>query len=351
MLFEFNSGTHPFTYINSTTPNQRIECRCITSWNSVFSPSTTFIPECWLRLSGDFNNFAITVDIDVSPSNSLMCFFPQWMISAGTLFATAKLINEGSSYPADLSDNQIYGGLQRITSNTLTFSASAAPAAMTVADSPSIYASARVVNTKWGAAYTLTLALGTGTITNPAVYLNFQSSGFIPDDSFCSDSAVFSYCRVYNTYQNIIVAQFITPSPTATLIFTKDLSTDLEFPKHKEPGANYNVLAWMRPSAGLGEYTHSGSLLRSSAMLETTTVPMYSQPDVFTSSSLQTWRSNVIISFQLSQHTIFGYYITGARIVITEDAGVLAGSLRGCTAIVTDMATPPYVLDCYIKSN
>ena len=107
----------------------------------------------------------------------------------------------------------------------------------------------------------------------------------------------------------------------------------------------------MRPAAGPSTYTYSGNLVRSSSQLLTTTVQMFAQPDMSTSSNIETFKTNVIITFQLGLQTIYSYYDNGAQIVITENAGVLGAGLRGCTAIVTDQASPAYVLDCYIKSN
>lgn len=237
LLMEFNTATHSFSYINNTVLNNRIECQCITSWSTAFTSSTTVVPECWLRSTpqGSFGSyFAITVDVDVSQSQNLMCYFPEWVVTAGTLQATAKLINQGSSFPPALGATNSYGGLQQVTSNTLTFSTSPAVSTLTLSETPSLYASIQYVNTVRSPTYVLTLTLSTGSILNPTVYMNFQKGGLIPDKTFCDDSSVFLFCRVYNTYRNIIVAQFITNVNVNSVSFTQEAgSDDLLFPKHK----------------------------------------------------------------------------------------------------------------------
>jgi hypothetical protein len=92
---------------------------------------------------------------------------------------------------------------------------------LTVTDSPNIYASPQFVNLLHTSAYSLTITLTSSTILNPIVYIDFQKSGFIPDQSFCSSASVFSYCRVYKKVRNIIVAQFTTATSTTTVTFTK----------------------------------------------------------------------------------------------------------------------------------
>lgn len=101
-----------------------------------------------------------------------------------------------------------------------------------MADNPDAYSVPQYVNLPYTSAYSLTLTLSTSTILNPIVYVDFQKSGFIPDQSFCASALTFSYCRVYNKYRNIIVAKFITPTSTSTVQFTKG-STNLQYPKHK----------------------------------------------------------------------------------------------------------------------
>ena len=59
----------------------------------------------------------------------------------------------------------------------------------------------------------------------------------------CSDSSIFEYCRTYNALRNIIVAKFKAPANTVFKI-TKG-TTDLQFPKHKGFGTDYDVKVWM----------------------------------------------------------------------------------------------------------
>lgn len=118
------------------------------------------------------------------------------------------------------------------SSNTLTFVSAAAPLSLTISENPVIYSVPRYVNLAHTSSYTLTLTLNTGSIVDPVVYIDFQKSGFIPDQSFCASLSTFTYCRVYNTYRNIIVAKFSTSISVTSVTFTKG-STDLQYPKHK----------------------------------------------------------------------------------------------------------------------
>jgi hypothetical protein len=235
LLLEFNTGTHPFNYINNTAGiNHPIECRCITSWASTFNPSSTVIPECYLRFpQANFIRFAITIDIDVAPNQNLQCYFPGWQTNAAFIYtATAKLINEGSSFAPWVADNRFYGGYYWIAAqNSVTFTNLVAPQTITISESPTIYSASRYVNLFHTSSYVLTLNIPS-TILDPIVYIDFQKSGFIPDQSFCSSAAVFAYCRVYNTLRNLIVAQFSTGISVSSVQFTKG-SVNLQYPKHK----------------------------------------------------------------------------------------------------------------------
>lgn len=235
LLLEFNTGTNPFNYINSTTGNYKIECRCITSYSMVFNPSTTVTPECYLRFPQlTFTNIAITVDIDVGVNQNVECYFPGWQANAAiTYTATAKLINEGSSFPPFVGNNAVYGGFYWIPStNSLSFVNVAAPLGLSVSENPAIYSVQNFVNKRWTSAYTMTLTLSSGSIVDPIVYIDFQKGGFIPDQSICNSLSDFAYCRVYNTYRNIIVARFKTAISVTTVTFTKG-SSDLLYPLHK----------------------------------------------------------------------------------------------------------------------
>ena len=100
----------------------------------------------------------------------------------------------------------------------------------------------------------------------------------------------------------------------------------------------------MMKATGSSVYTYSGSLVRSSSMLQPSIVNFAAFPDRATSSNLQTWRSNVILTFKLDRHILFPYHTNGARIIITESASLLSLSAtpKSCTAIVTDIASPAY---------
>lgn len=201
----------------------------------IFNPSSTVNPECYLRFPYfTFTNFAITVDIDVGVNQNVECYFPGWQTSAAfTYTATAKLINEGSSFPPFIGNNAVYGGFYWIASiNSLSFVNAAVPLGLTVAESPAIYSVPKYVNLAWSSAYTMTLTLSTGSIVDPIVYIDFQKGGFIPDSSICDSLSIFTYCRVYNKYRNIIVAKFTTSIGVTSVAFTKG-SSDLLYPKHK----------------------------------------------------------------------------------------------------------------------
>lgn len=294
-----------------------------------------------------FIRFAVTIDIDVAPNQNLQCYFPGWLAAAAFSYtATAKLINEGSSFPPWVADNRFYGGFYWITAqNSVPFTSLTAPGAITISESPSIYSTGRYVNLFHTSAYSLTLTIPS-TILDPIVYVDFQKSGFIPDQSFCSSAAVFAYCRVYNTIRNIIVAQFSTAISVPSVTFTKG-AVNLQYPKHKEPGTNYDILAYMRPST-LNQYTWTGNLARSDTNLLTTVVQFYCEPEKSTSSNLETFRSNLIFSFKMGGHTLFSTPKQGAKVVITDTSGLLTIQ-RGCTAASVD--DPTFILDCEVKGS
>ena len=64
--------------------------------------------------------------------------------------------------------------------------------------------------------------------------------------------------------------------------------------------------------------------------------------------SFETHKSNLILSFKLGGHILFSTHDNGAKIVITEDAGLLTGT-KGCTVISVD--DPTFFFDCEVSSN
>lgn len=69
-------------------------------------------------------------------------------------------------------------------------------------------ASTAYINTI-NSAYTLT-ASAASTLISPILYVDFQKGGPIPTATMCSNLAVYQNCRVYNTYRNILVVQFVS---------------------------------------------------------------------------------------------------------------------------------------------
>lgn len=124
-------------------------------------------------------------------------------------------------------------------------------------------------------------------------------------------------------------------------------AVNLQYPKHKEPGTNYDILVSMRDGT-TSRFINYGTLARSDANLLTTDVQFYCQPDKGTSTNLESYRTNVVLSFKLGGHTLFSTPKQGAKIVITENTGLLT-ILRGCTAVSVD--DPTFIMDCEVSSN
>lgn len=84
-------------------------------------------------------------------------------------------------------------------------------------------------------------------MTDPYAYIEFNEGSFIASSDICTNgSLTFPTCRVYNKLRSIIVAQFSVSVFTNLFNFTKAVSKNLAFPKHKGPNTNLNVNVWMR---------------------------------------------------------------------------------------------------------
>jgi hypothetical protein len=101
-------------------------------------------------------------------------------------------------------------------------------------------------------------------------------------------------------------------------------------------------------SGATNQYTFSGNLPRSDTMLVPTLVQFFCEPEKATSTNLESYRTNLVLSFKMGGHTLFSTPKQGAKVVITENIGLL-GLQRGCTAASVD--DPTFILDCEIKSS
>lgn len=93
-------------------------------------------------------------------------------------------------------------------------------------------------------------------------------------------------------------------------------AVNLQYPKHKQPGTNYDILVSMRNGV-TRQYLYYGTLGRSDTQLLTTDVQFYCEPDKGTSTNLESYRTNIVLSFKLGGHAFFSTPNQGAKIVIT----------------------------------
>ena len=121
LLLELTPSFNPFSYLNaSSTLLNKIECKC--SINGL----TAVDKVCHFRDSGISGlKTAITLDLQLTIYSSATCYFPDWMILAGTLTVKAKLTNDYGGFPSYYSTYNTYGGFY-VTSDSITFSNAAA---------------------------------------------------------------------------------------------------------------------------------------------------------------------------------------------------------------------------------
>lgn len=95
-------------------------------------------------------------------------------------------------------------------------------------ESPNFYQTAVDVGTRFsGSTYTITGTWGSN-MNKPFIYLNFFKAGPVPTLAFCSDSNIYSFCRVYTGKLNLIVAQLKSTSIN-TFSMSKG-NTDIFYP-------------------------------------------------------------------------------------------------------------------------
>ena len=101
----------------------------------------------------------------MAEGHSLQCYFPEFVHPAGTLSATAKLIEEGSSYPPHINDASKYGGYYEVTAAAITFTTVGIDTSniLTVSENSPVYSASnkQYVNTKYQSSYELILTTST----------------------------------------------------------------------------------------------------------------------------------------------------------------------------------------------
>jgi hypothetical protein len=63
---------------------------------------------------------AVVIDLDIGTGLSATCYFPEWKLSSGGLYLTAKIVNDHGAGTSNDSDYTFFGGHFRTISDTLT---------------------------------------------------------------------------------------------------------------------------------------------------------------------------------------------------------------------------------------
>lgn len=112
----------------------------------------------------------------------------------------------------------------------------------------------------------------------------------------CNNLAVYQICRVYNTYRNILVVQFVNNVNIMSFYLA---TVNLPKQKEKDTGSDFNTIV-LALQSGQTSYTFSGVLTRASAYLLPTAPTLSIFSDVITGTNMNTFTSNIIISFSLT---------------------------------------------------
>jgi hypothetical protein len=246
----------------------------------------------------------------------MMCFFPEFTVSAGMSFYVEFKLIYGNNYPPELTTTTTkYSSLYRTQSNTLTFSGASPTMTLTgfsgISETPNFYASAATVGTSLSGTYSLTGSWGAA-LNTPYVYINFLAAGPIPVFSFCSDSNVFLQCRVYTSFINVMVAQ-LKSSSVSSFTFQPGSSTLYYPPSQYSVSGYYGVNIYV----GSGNWQYSTTISRSMGNL----VPINSNTFLVYSdtygSSRASYQTNVYFAINTNGQYLYNFIGTGSQIVIS----------------------------------
>lgn len=135
------------------------------------------------------------MDVTAAINHDLVCFFPEWVNPATSVYAEVKLITM-NSYPYFVAESATdYGGYHKeVSTNTLSFTSSAIAATLAVSETPSAYPGAplKYVGDVLSGSYKITVGFSNvADMYTPYIYINFQYGGPIPLHDLCGDNAIF----------------------------------------------------------------------------------------------------------------------------------------------------------------
>jgi hypothetical protein len=149
-------------------------------------------------------------------------------------------------------------------------------------------------------------------MATPTLYINFQSAGPIPIYQFCSDTAVYSECRVYTSHVYVVVAKLKTTS-TSTYSISNGGNTLLYPPSQFSISSSYGAKIYL----GTDRWYVSSTLSRS----KTSLAPISSNSflvfsDIY-GSKRAGYKTNILFSINTNGQTFYSYAQTGSKMVIS----------------------------------
>lgn len=223
-------------------------------------------------------------------------------------------------------------------------------AALTETSTPPIYSPTSQVNT-FQVDYSLSIALAQAS-NQAIVYVDFQKGGIIPDLNLCTNT-YFLFCRIYKTLRHILIAQFKLPtSAGGSLLFNSNFNFNTYLPTHWEYGtdAEYVIVARVIQTSTDNFYSFKGTYGRTAANLLPTPINVTVIPERTTGSLLSGFTTNILISFNISNQTLYSFYSNNnAHIDITCSTPAILATNRGCT--VVSATQPLFQFYCQILSN
>lgn len=317
----WTSGNDPFTYTNQGINNDYLACKCIagTSPLTISTSSPIIDTTCKRRLpSGTFTNYAILIGASASATQDLICFLPEFTISAGMSFSVQfKLIYE-DNYPNErTSGSTVYSSVFRVSSNNLDFTAltpnmnTTYVSGFSSSEGTNFYASTTNVGSTFTGTYSLSGDWGTN-FNTPYIYIYFKKAGPIPIQSFCSDTNTYLQCRVYTDRLYLIVAQLKSTSVRSYSI--TNAGTPLKYPP-----SQYSVTSAYGATiyVGSGSWSRSSSLGRSKSSLAPVSTNSFLVFSDIYGSKRASYGTNIFFSVNPAGQTLFNYAQTGSKMIIS----------------------------------
>ena len=357
LLAEFQSSgswtgsSDPFSeYTNTALQDDEIECKCISAIGplSISTTSPYSNKPCRRRLptgTAPFNLFSILISHNANEGEDIKCFFPEFKISSGmTLQVKFKLIY-GDSYPIDIQSGTGFGSVFSVLSNSISYAGTSPDMSfnsMTFSESPNFYASAVDVGTTFtGPTYSIS-GSWSGNRNKPYIYLNYFKAGPIPTLDFCSDSNIYSVCRVYTGLLNLIVAQLKSTS-VSSFSMSKG-SLDLLYPSSQYTSTTFfNCRVYISYNT---EWYYGNTISRTKsnlAPIDHNTFNVYSD---LHGTDRSTFENTLLLSMNLNGKTLYNYVNTGSKLEVT-----FSGLTHKYSCQVWVQREPEVELSCEVTSG